>query len=159
MSLMLMIVVLALGWAMATGSFTLPDLLFGGVIGALALFLVRDQVIGAGVLQRLRRIAGLSAVFIYELFLSAFKVALLVLRPDMRKRLTPGMIAFPLSVTSDAEITLLANLITLTPGTLSVDVSEDRKLLYVHALNVNDREALIRSIALGFERRVKEALR
>ena len=62
-------------------------------------------------------------------------------------------------MTSDAQITLLANLITLTPGTLSVDVSDDRKTLFIHALDVPDREALIGRIAAGFETRVLRALK
>ena len=74
-----------------------------------------------------------------------------------KMQLNPGFVAFPLSITKDAEITLLANLITLTPGTLSVDVSEDRKFIYVHAIDVPDPEALKRDIAEGFERKIKEA--
>ena len=86
-------------------------------------------------------------------------MAVLVARPDMRRRLKPAIIAYPLTVTSDIEITLLANLITLTPGTLSVDVSGDGRTLYVHALDCDDREALIRDIAQGFEAKVAEAFK
>ncbi len=82
-----------------------------------------------------------------------------MLQPRSQRRIRPAIIAFPLTVTSDAEITLLANLITLTPGTLSVDVSEDRRFLYVHAIDVGDREALIREIRDGFEKKVMEACR
>jgi len=53
----------------------------------------------------------------------------------------------------------LANLITLTPGTLSLDVSDDRKVLYVHAMYINDREQFVQSIKQGFERRLLEILR
>ena len=59
----------------------------------------------------------------------------------------------------DAEITLLANLITLTPGTLSVDVSDDRKYLYVHSIDCSDVEALIDDIRNGFERKILEVFR
>ena len=83
----------------------------------------------------------------------------LVIRPDLNAHIRPAIIAFPLSVTSDAEITLLANLITLTPGTLSVDVSEDRRSLFIHAIHVTDREAFIRDIASGFEAKVAGAFR
>eukprot|EP00873_Tetraselmis_striata_P032667 jgi/Tetstr1/452931/TSEL_039967.t1 len=72
----------------------------------------------------------------------------------MEKRLAPGIIAYPLTVTSDAQITLLANLITLTPGTLSVDVSDDRTTLYIHVLEMNDREDVIASIKNGLPDRV-----
>ena len=159
MSLVLLAVILALGWAAATGAFTLLNLLFGALIAGLGLFLVRDRVESPRLLSRARRIVSLAGLFIYELALSASRVAVLVLRPDMHSHLRPGIIAFPLTATRDAEITLLANLITLTPGTLSVDVSEDRKTLYVHALSVTDKEALIAEIARGFEAKVMEAFR
>ena len=69
------------------------------------------------------------------------------------------MVAIPLDAETDAEITLLANLITLTPGTLSLDVSDDRRVLYIHAMYVDDVEELRRSIKDGFEKRVMELLR
>ena len=53
---------------------------------------------------------------------------------------------------------LLANLISLTPGTLSVDVSTDRSTLYIHAMNVDDPAALRREIKDGFERLIKEVV-
>ena len=88
--------------------------------------------------------------------LSGLQVAWLVIQPKLKLR--PGFIAYPLTVTSDAQITLLANLITLPPGTLSVDVSDDRKPLFIHALDIADREALVGRIAAGFETRILRAL-
>lgn len=102
---------------------------------------------------------ALAVLFFYELSLSALRVGVLVLSPDLKSRLKPGIIAFPLTVKSDVEITLLANLITLTPGTLSVDVSKDRKILYVHAIAVPSKQALIREIASGFEARILEVFK
>lgn len=159
MNLILMTLALALGWAAATGSFSLLNLLFGGLVAVLALTLVRDRITGPNLRGRIRRIVSLMLLFIYELFLSAFKVALLVVRPDMHRQLRPGIIAFPLRLTGDAEITLLANMITLTPGTLSVDVSEDRQFIFVHALDIKDRDALVSDIANGFETKVMEVFR
>jgi multicomponent Na+:H+ antiporter subunit E len=100
---------------------------------------------------------SLLVLFFRELAMSAWKVAVVALDPRMD--LKPGILAFPLTVDRDFEITLLANLITLTPGTLSVDVSEDRKFLYVHALDSSDIEATKRDIADGFERKILEAFR
>jgi multicomponent Na+:H+ antiporter subunit E len=73
----------------------------------------------------------------------------------------PGVVAIPLDARTDAEITLLANLITLTPGSVSLDVSEDRRMLYVHAMYIDggDVEAYRRSVKEGLERRVLELLR
>ena len=84
-------------------------------------------------------------------------MARLVLSPRMRPE--PGIFAFRLKVDRNFEITLLANLITLTPGTLSVDVSEDRKTLFVHAIDCSDPDRTRRDIAQGFERRIMEAFR
>jgi multicomponent Na+:H+ antiporter subunit E len=107
--------------------------------------------------SRVWQVAGLAALFLYELVLSAVRVAAIVLRPKIE--LSPGIIACPLTVDRDFEITMLANLITLTPGTLSVDVSEDRKTLYVHCIDVPDPQATIDDIKNGFERKILEAFR
>jgi multicomponent Na+:H+ antiporter subunit E len=157
MNFALLTFVLAFGWAVASGDFSILNLLLGVVVAAAALFLIRYQVSRPRALTRLRRLLSLAGLFFYQLLLSAVRVGLLVLRPNLRAHLTPGIVAFPLTVRRDAEITLLANLITLTPGTLSVDVSEDGRMLYVHAINVTSREALIRDIAGGFERKIIEA--
>src|SRR5690606_29224186 len=101
-------------------------------------------------------IARLAVMFFSELILSAWRVAVLVASPNMHAKLKPAIFAYPLTVTTDQQITLLANLITLTPGTLSVDVSEDRSTLYVHALDIGEKEETIRSIREGFEARIIE---
>ena len=73
--------------------------------------------------------------------------------------MTPGIVRVPLEAETNLEITLLANLITLTPGTLSLDVSDDRKVLYVHAMYLKDKQAFIDDIKNGFEKRLLEILR
>jgi multicomponent Na+:H+ antiporter subunit E len=153
----LLTLLLALGWAAATGNFSLLNLLFGALVGGCCLYLIRGQIGGRRFWRRAVRVVALALLFVQELILSALRVAALVLRP--RLDLRPALVAFPLTATSDVEITLLANLITLTPGTLSVDVSKDRKHLLIHAIDVRDREALIRGIREGLEAKVMEACR
>lgn len=159
MSLILLTIVLALGWAAATDSFSLPNLLLGAVVSVLSLFVVRQFVSSPRLLPRALRFVGLGWTFLVELLLSALRVARLVIRPDLNAHIRPAIVAFPLTAKTDAEITLLANLITLTPGTLSVDVSEDRRFLHIHVIHLTDRAAFIMEIATGFERQVTEALR
>ena len=159
MTFALLVALVALGWGAATGSFAVTNLLFGAFVALGALLLVRRQIENLRIVLRPMRILSLGWLFLVELLLSAIRVAVLVLSPGLKARLKPAFIAVPLTVTSDAEITLLANLITLTPGTLSVDVSEDRKLLYVHAIDAADRDAVIQGIADGFERKIMEAFR
>ncbi|WP_275789617.1 Na+/H+ antiporter subunit E [Pararhizobium gei] len=155
MILIIPAVLLTLVWAALTGSVTPHNLALGFLLSALSLFVVRAHIPKVRHRVRLGKLALLAGLFVRELWVSAFRVAILVLRPDMRLR--PGIFAYPLTVTRDFEITLLANLITLTPGTLSVDVSPDRRLLYVHALDCRDPAAEKRAIATGFERRIREA--
>jgi multicomponent Na+:H+ antiporter subunit E len=148
---------LAIVWATLTGSFTLANFGFGLLLGWLALYLVREQIDIRRSRYRVVRIALLAGLFARELLLSGWRVARLVTSGNMD--LKPGIFAYPLSVDRDFEITLLANMITLTPGTLSVDVSDDRRTLYVHALDCSDVEASISEIRNGFERKIKEAFR
>jgi multicomponent Na+:H+ antiporter subunit E len=151
------ILLLALAWLALTGSWTPLNGLFGLALGAVAASFAREQHRQRDISPRPLKIARLALVFLYELLLSGLRVARLVLSPRMD--LKPGIFAYPLQVDRDFEITLLANLITLTPGTLSVDVSEDRRTLFVHAIDCSDPEQTRRDIADGFERRILEAFR
>lgn len=148
-------VLLALAWATFSGSFSALNLLFGFALSIFALWLIRGEVGSLGYFSRSSRIISLILLFLYELVMSAWRVAILVLSP--RLDIKPGIFKFPLTVESDMEITILANMITLTPGTLSVDVSEDKKFIYVHAIDASDPEAARREITEGFERKIKEA--
>ena len=156
--LFLINVLLALSWIAVTGSFSFLNFAFGFFLGAIALLLVREQTGTTSYFKRAWKISKLTGLFFYELMLSAIKVAKLAVDPNL-KALQPGIIAYDLTVDRDFEITLLANLITLTPGTLSVDVSHDRRYLYVHALDCSDPESTKRDIASGFERKIMEAFR
>jgi multicomponent Na+:H+ antiporter subunit E len=155
MTLGIVNVLLAVAWMAVSGAFTFLNFAFGFVLSLLVLSLIREQVGTVGYFSRSYRILALVVLFLYELMMSALKVARLVLSPRMD--LKPGIFAFPLRLTEDFQITLLANLITLTPGTLSVDVSDDKRILYVHAIDCSDPEATCRDIAEGFERRIMEA--
>lgn len=157
MRLPLINILLALIWTSVSGSFSLANFIFGLLLGAGTLYLIREQVGSLGYFARSVRVISLMLLFLYELVLSAWRVAVLVMSPTMN--LKPGIFAYPLKVDRDFEITLLANLITLTPGTLSVDVSEDRRFLYVHAIDCSSPDALRRDIAEGFERKIMEAFR
>ena len=93
--------------------------------------------------------------FLVQLAQAGMTVFWSILRPE---RLTPGVIAVPLDVKSDAEITLLANLITLTPGTLTLDVSTDNRVIYVHTIQFDDVDSFRQEIKGGFEKRVMEVM-
>jgi multicomponent Na+:H+ antiporter subunit E len=71
----------------------------------------------------------------------------------------PGIIAVPLDANRDAEILLLTALINLTPGSVALDISPDRKLLYVHSMYVDSADSARAEIKAGYERRVLLLLR
>ncbi|MTH97291.1 Na+/H+ antiporter subunit E [Roseibium sp. RKSG952] len=155
--LFLINILMALAWGAVSGSFSVVNLVFGFVLGAGALFLIREQVGTSAYFRRYGQAISLIVLFLYELVLSAWRVATIVLRPKIE--LQPGIVAFPLTVDRDFEITMLASLITLTPGTLSMDVSEDRKTLYIHCIDVPDPDQTIADIKNGFERKILEVFR
>jgi multicomponent Na+:H+ antiporter subunit E len=149
--------VLALVWAMATGVITMGTLAFGFLIGMGVLHFVGPVLGDDRYLIRFLMAIGLFFFFLKELVLSSVRVAIDVIKPRLTMR--PAVIAVPLELTSDAQITILANLISLTPGTLSIDVSKDKTCLYVHAMYGHDAEALRRSIKSDFEHRIREVFR
>ena len=143
---------LAVVWASITGDFAPGNLALGFALGFVVLLLSRRVIGAVGYARRLAQALGLVAYFLWELVLSNFRVASDVLRP--RHRLRPGVIAIPLDARSDAEIVILANLITVTPGSLSLDVSADRETLYLHVMNLDDIEEVRRRVKDGYERRI-----
>lgn len=156
MTSLVWIVALALVWVGLTGQITARNLLVGFVLGYLVLHFAPEMGLGRP-LRRLRKAVSLTAFFLWELVLANFRVAYDVVTPTHHMR--PAVVAVPLDAETDTEITLLANLVSLTPGTLSLDVSNDRRVLFIHAMYVHDRDRLVRSIKDGFERRILEVLR
>ena len=155
--MILELALLALAWMALTGDWSLPALVFSGALGWILLRLVRPLG-GEGFRRvRLARLPGVLLFVLKELALANLKVAAAVVAPAGRLR--PAVVAVPLALDRDAEIALLANLVTLTPGTLSLDVSPDRRTLYVHAMAVTSPDDLRREIRDGFERRILEAFR
>ncbi|MBK1672438.1 Na+/H+ antiporter subunit E [Ectothiorhodospira shaposhnikovii] len=150
-------ILLALVWMGLTGSFTGTNLFIGLVLGYLILAsALRDQPGFAAYTGKIPKAILFIGFFIKELILSNLKVAYDVLTPTYYMK--PGVIAFPLEARTDAEITVVANLISLTPGTLSLDVSSDRKVLYIHVMYLENEEEVIESIRY-MEYRALEVLR
>lgn len=101
------------------------------------------------------RLVRFVAFYIHNLVSANLLVARSVLlgRPSIR----PAVVRYAMSVRSDLQVTLLANLISLTPGTLTLDVDEEAHALWVHALHVTSADDLRRHLA-DLERRLQEAL-
>ncbi|MBP0049975.1 Na+/H+ antiporter subunit E [Marinobacterium sp. AK62] len=104
----------------------------------------------------LRPLLALRYIFrvLGDIVVANVEVAILVLGP-MRK-LQPAFVAVPLDLSGDLPITLLASTVSLTPGTVSAEVSEDRKWLYIHALHMTDEQGLIATVKSRYEAPLKE---
>ena len=147
-------ILLALAWAALQGDFTLPNLLVGYVFGyTIIALLAKGGVMPSTLTSKTARAAALTAFFFKELVLANVRVAIDVLRPRMTIR--PAVVAIPLDVSKDGEILLLSMLINITPGSVTIDLSDDRRTLYVHVMHMTSAEASRREIKEGFERRVK----
>jgi multicomponent Na+:H+ antiporter subunit E len=149
-------VALALAWAVTTGAFSLVNLTIGFVLAFLALWLPCRMWGSDLYFRRPWRILRLLLTFLYELVVSAVTVAVMVFTPSFRFR--PGVIAIPLDTRHDLGIMLFANLISLTPGTLSLDVSDDRSTLYVHAMDTDDADGEKADMKRTFEKKIREAM-
>lgn len=149
---------LAVGWCALLGELSVPNLVVGFLVGFLALSISGPMFRGTrGYFTSFLRYGRLALYFAVEFFVSSMLVTWDVLTPKHKS--TPAIVAIPLDLEHPLQITTLANLVSLTPGTLSLDVSPDRKTLYVHAMFVRDPEETRRAIKNGLERLVKEAMR
>lgn len=144
-------------WVALTGNFTFSNYVFGFIVSFLILRLVTRGKKDAKYFRLLPKIIAFIFFFIKELVKANIEVAYEVMTPGYGMR--AGIVKVPLTAKTDLEISFLANLISLTPGTLSLDVSDDKKVLYVHSMYIKDRENFIAGIKNGFERRLLEILR
>ncbi len=148
-------ILLAIAWSALTGQFSPGDLAFGFVLGYAILWSLRRQLRGERYFTKVPQVIYFVAYVAWQIILANLNVARTVLFTP-KEQIRPGIVAIPLDIRTDVEITMLANLITLTPGTLSLDVADDRSCLYVHTIDVGDPEQFRREIKDGFERLVNE---
>ncbi|AEY00264.1 cation antiporter [Oceanimonas sp. GK1] len=128
---------LALAWVVLSGTYSISNLVVGILLSYLVLAYVgRDKPTFARYFGKAPRIVSFVLFFIWDLIKSNARVAYDVLTPTHLMR--PGVIAIPLDLKDEGGITILANLITATPGSLTLDVSSDRKVLYVHLMYLED---------------------
>jgi multicomponent Na+:H+ antiporter subunit E len=96
-------------------------------------------------LRRIPRIAWYAVFFLYELVVANVRIAWEVATPGFSMQ--PGIVRVPTRCETEWEVMMLANSISLTPGTLTLEVDTDTNDLYVHALYVSSREEFLAGIA------------
>ncbi|WP_445492370.1 Na+/H+ antiporter subunit E [Niallia sp. 03133] len=151
---LLLNVFLAIVWMFLKGSAATDTFLIGYILGLIVIFMTRRFFSSRFYLYRVLSIFNLLIIFIKELIAANFAVLKSILQPT--SKLTPGIFAMETVLTKDWQITVLSNLITLTPGTLVVDISEDNRILYIHAMDIRDKAATIKSIQNSFEKAILE---
>ena len=109
------------------------------------------------VIRKIIQVISFLIFYVWELILSNFRVLYDVLTP--RHKMKPGIIAMPLDAKTDLEILVVANLLSMTPGSISMDVSPDKKCLYVHMMYIDNIDELRSIIKTRFEARVLEVMR
>lgn len=156
MNLLPVNLLIAIAWASVSGDFSGANMFLGFVAGYFALWAFGEMFGDSLYHKKMRATLWLALAFLWDLLASCVQVAGAVLFQHHRGR--NRFVRLPLTVQSDTGIMLLANLISLTPGTLTVDVSPDRSSLLIHAMFADDPQALIDSIKNGVERRILEVL-
>ncbi|WP_059102698.1 Na+/H+ antiporter subunit E [Shouchella shacheensis] len=149
--------IIAILWMLFQNSFTSVDFVMGYLIG-MAVVLVLIRLKGHYFyMHRVWSFFKLMVVFTKELTIANINVAKIVLSPKVR--ISPGIIAVPTELETDAEKTLFAVMMTLTPGTLSIEFSEDGHYIFVHCLNAEDKEGMVNDVKGTFETGILEVTR
>lgn len=149
--------VLALVWASLFADFSPGTLALGFAAGYVGLWFAWRGDAGRRYFRKVPRLLRFLLFYAAEIVVANARVVHDVVTPRHRSR--PAVVAVPLEARTDTEILLLSNLITLTPGSMTLEVSEDRRTIFVHGMFVDDADAFRRSIKDGLERRLLEVLR
>lgn len=146
-------------WVILTMNLRVENILFGFIISFLLLMFERKNIHVLNYSFFLPRTLRYLAFFIKEVVKGSLKIGYDIITPN--HYMNPGIIAVPLDVKTDTEIMILANSITLTPGTTSLAVSEDKSTLYVYNVYIDkeDKEKSVLEIKNGLEKKLLEVTR
>lgn len=148
---------LAFVWMFLSSRYNVSGFFIGYILGLTCLLLMKKMLPGRFYLHRIWAIIKLSVLFLKELILANIAVLKVVLKPKLE--LQPAFFKYETALTKDWEITLLSSLITLTPGTVVVHLSDDSKTLFIHAIDSADVEDTVASIRDSFEKAILEVSR
>ncbi|RZK64290.1 MAG: Na+/H+ antiporter subunit E [Pedobacter sp.] len=153
----LMNLLLSFIWVALTGSLYYSNFLFGFLIGFFILWIMNRQETDRRYFNKVPKTIRFLFYFLYEMIAANVQVAYDVVTPNYFFK--PGIIRYPLEAVTDIEINLLSTIISMTPGTLILDISEDKKFLFIHVMYLKDKEHFITQMKKGFEHKLLEILR
>lgn len=150
-------IIIAIMWMFLSESYEFSTFVVGYLLGMGLLFVLQRFIPDSFYIKRVWKVIKLILLFVRELVLSNLDIVKHVYKPKLN--IQPGIFTLPIDLRSNFEITLLANLISLTPGTLSMAVSEDHTKIYIHAMDIPDVEKSITDIKETFEKAIMEVTR
>ncbi len=153
----LMNLLLAFIWVALTGALYFSNFYFGFLLGFFLLWLMSRTEDDKRYFHRVPKIIAFILYFIWEMIKANVHVAYDVITP--RFFMKPGIVKYPLVAKSDFEINILATMISLTPGTLIMDISDDKKAIYIHVMYLKDKDKFIENVKNNLERRLLEIMR
>ena len=145
---------LSLFWLLVTGSYTVNNFLLGFILGLLLVYLLRSVLPGRFYIITLYKVIKLIWVFLIELIKANIDVIRIVLQPSLKNE--PAFFTYNTDLKTDWQVVLLSNLITLTPGTIVLGLSDDRTKIYIHAIDFGEKEEEIEGIKSSLEKVVRE---
>lgn len=151
-------IALTLLWVGLLGEVSIATLLSGALVSYAVLWVAsRDGSEHRSYFSKVPMTLAFAAYYLGDLVASNWQVMRDVL--TRKHHMKPGVLAIDLDAKTDLEITLFSNLIAMTPGTMPIDVSADRKVLYVHFMYIDDAEKQRCEIKERLEKKVLEILR
>lgn len=150
----LLTLLLTVTWCLLINDISLGTVVFGLIVGLIIPILTAAYWPNRPGVSRPHLFLGYTLIVIWDILVANVVVAALVVFRRNRS-LTPCWVAIPLDIRKPEAITILAGTITLTPGTVSADLSSEGHSLLVHALNADDPDAVRDEIKHRYERRLK----
>ncbi|AXF54648.1 Na+/H+ antiporter subunit E [Salicibibacter kimchii] len=147
-------IAIAIFWMALQNEYTSVNFVIGYLVGIVVVFFLRRSLPQTFYMQRVWAIIKLIFLFIKELVVANIDMIRVIVSP--RLNVTPGIVALRTSLKTDWEVTVLSMCITLTPGTMTMDYSEDGRTLYIHCIHVENTQEVIDDVRNNFERAIRE---
>ncbi len=157
MKLFIINILLMFVWVLITAHFDIINFIVGFAFSYVAIWVSLGQRAKSKYFKKLPALIAFFFYFLWEFLKANFYVFYDIV--TLKHHMNPAIIAVPLTVETEMEITIFANLITLTPGTLSMDVSNDKKVIYVHTMYLKDKEHFISELKNGLEAKILYLMR
>ncbi|MEC4114469.1 Na+/H+ antiporter subunit E [Myroides pelagicus] len=146
-------------WVALTGQLNYSNFLFGYLAGFFILWMLtrHSNLKEKQYFYRVPKALVFTMYFFYDMMEANLRVAKDVITPNYNT--TPGIIKYPLDAKTDFEITMLTNIIALTPGTMVMDIADDKSYLYIHTMYLRNKQKFIRNLKDRTETKLLELLR